>query len=139
MTCSIANCPSRKSPRPATRLVRLALAAILGGLLLTGCGHSGKSGGSSTRADAPSTALPGRDADNDNDDPTGTHYDSDDNVVLYYGQPANQADKRAIAAAIRSYYLAAAAGAGKRACATLYSLTAETAAEDVSPNDTPRV
>jgi hypothetical protein len=128
------------------------LAIALLGIALTGCGHTGKTVGSTVRgsasyanprrapatADGPNAASTqgylktDSDDDNDNPNPATAHYDADDNVVLYYGHAANAADTRAIASIIKSYYVAAAAGDGPRACLLIYSLLVETAAEDLS-------
>lgn len=52
------------------------------------------------------------------------------NPVLGFGHPASAADMRAIAAVVREYYAAAAADDGARLCSLLYSLFAESVADD---------
>jgi len=73
------------------------------------------------------------DADNDNDNPGRSHYDEDDNAIVYLGHAASAADRRAITALIKRYYQAAAASDGVTACALIYSLMAESVAEEYRP------
>jgi hypothetical protein len=69
---------------------------------------------------------PKKDADNDDDNPSNSHYDGDD----YFGQAASAADKRAVAALVKRYYTAAAAGDGAAACSLVYAIVAEAVPEE---------
>jgi hypothetical protein len=124
------------------------LTVVLLSVALAGCGHAGRTEGPTARDSAEAqhattaTGAAGRtstteadsktDSDEDNDNPTSSYYDSDDNVVLSYGHAANTTDMRAIATVIKRYYAAAAAGDGREGCSLLYSILIETAPEDLS-------
>lgn len=98
-----------------------ALIAVLVGLGLAACGSSSKtSAGTATAA-----SHTGHHSDRDND---GDHNDDDGNV-LGFGQAANAAQLRSIAALVTSYFDAAAAADGAKACALLVPLQAESVVE----------
>jgi hypothetical protein len=121
-------------------LTALAMALLSLGMLA--CGGTGKVSGTTTLSSsanagatsprsktASSSAAPGsywkNDADKDSDDyaHSGTLPDDDDDsklVALYPGKPS-QASQREIAAIVKSYYAAAAADDGTKACELLDS------------------
>lgn len=74
--------------------------------------------------------LLGRDADGDNDNPKFSAYDGDDGAVRSYGHHASPAEARQAASLLKSYYAAAAASNGTKACPLLYGIIAETMAEE---------
>lgn len=106
----------------------------------TACGTS--SNGSSSAKSVSSTAstggLPVLDGDKDNDSPGSSRYDSDNDEVLTFGPAADPVDRAAIGALIKSYYAAAAAGDGRRACSLTYWLFAESIVEEHHRGKGPR-
>jgi hypothetical protein len=102
------------------------LATALLGAGLAACGGAGKGTTSASQVSLNSSMQSKRDADDDNDNPTGSRYDSDDD----FGPVASAADERAIVAVVKRYYAAAAAGNGAKACSLLYALLAETVVEE---------
>lgn len=71
------------------------------------------------------------DRDGDNDSSGGkSRYDSDDQRTADFGHPASSAEGATIAALVRRFYAAAAAGNGEKACSMLYSVFAEAVPED---------
>lgn len=115
-------------------------------LSATACGGAGKGAGSSSQhfttaaaaggaatttssGAAPEAHLP-LDADNDNDNLGKSHYDSDDGPVLYFGHAANAAEGRTITVLVKHYYAAAAANDGATACSLIYSIIAESVADE---------
>jgi hypothetical protein len=124
----------------------LALLAIaLLGQSAAACGGTSKATGSASQASsriaatgakaatassATSTqnyAKADRDKDNDVEAP---YDDTNNNEELNYGRAASSVDKQAIAALIKRYYAAAAAGDGAKACSMLYVTFAEAVPED---------
>jgi hypothetical protein len=121
------------------RLLLALSAVVLLAVGLAACGTASKgspsttqssdastSGGTSTTASSGAVPPGGYrrdDGDKDNDD--SAHPDpreGDDQALLAeYGNEASGADKRAVAAVIKSYYAAAAGGEGAKACSLLYS------------------
>jgi hypothetical protein len=104
------------------------------GLALGACGDAGKHVGSapessySTRAaggaataSASSPAPAGGYLRGDGDVDDADNRDEDDHGVRTYGHAASAPDERAIAALVKRYYAAGAAGDGARACALIYS------------------
>jgi hypothetical protein len=90
-------------------------------------------GGAAARtasATTPAQSHLSTDSDNDNDNPGHSRYDSDDRPVLYFGHAASAADGRAIAGLVKRYYAAGAASDGAAACSLIYSLVAESVAEE---------
>ncbi len=83
-----------------------------------------------TRSNAATAYEAKRDADNDNDNISGSRYDSDDSEVLDFGREAGGAEARRMAALVERYYHASAAADGAQACAMLYAPIAETVVED---------
>jgi hypothetical protein len=116
-------------------LLTLPSIALLG-LGLSACGNAGKRTGSasvsssSAAATTPAQSHLPTDSDNDNDNPGNSRYDSDDSPVLYFGHAASAMDGRAIAGLVKRYYAAGAAGDGATACSLIYSLLAESVAEE---------
>jgi hypothetical protein len=126
------HCHSLSPERSTSSHAWWAMIVLLLSLSLTGCGHAGKaenqethgpvaSGKSSSlTATADSSRITSSkdnfktDSDGDNDNPTGAHYDTDDNFVLSYGHAASMADMRSIARLVKRYYAAAAAGNGAK-------------------------
>jgi hypothetical protein len=84
------------------------------------------------RADGDNDDAKPTDRDGDSDNSSGSYYDSDDKSVRAFGQAANASDRRAIATLIRSYYTAAAAADGAKACSLIYSSLAKTLPEDLA-------
>jgi hypothetical protein len=72
-----------------------------------------------------------KDRDNDSDNSSESYYDSDDNSVFGFGQPATTAEKRAVTALVKRYYAAAAAADGTTACELLSVPLARSVAEDL--------
>jgi|ERR1700729_371874 len=98
-----------------------ALLAVLLGLGLAACGSSSK-----TSAGASNAASHTRHhSDRDND---GDHNDDDGNV-LDFGEAANATELHSIDGLVTSYFKAAAAADGAKACALLASLQAESVVE----------
>lgn len=125
--------------RSPTHAFLLAAALSLPSVCLSACGGAKASTAvsrphTSTGTNAPVSQrnLP-IDSDEDNDNPTRSHYDSDDLVVLQAGHPAGAADSQAIAGVVKGYYSAAAAGKGAKACSLIYTPIAENAPETVGP------
>lgn len=123
-------------------LLTLPSIALLG-LGAGACGNAGKrtdstSGFSSSAAagtvaaTAPAQSQPHLpiDSDNDNDNSGNSRYDGDDKPVLYFGHAPSAADGRAIAALVRRYYAAGAAGNGATACGLIHPLLAESIVEE---------
>jgi hypothetical protein len=122
------------------------LTFVLLSLGATACGGSHGRLASKPAADAAATggvaaATPSRtsatrrglvrDRDGDRDNPTpDSRYDQDDEAVLHFGHAASAADERAIAALVKRYYVAAAAGDGVTACRLIYSVIAESVVEE---------
>jgi hypothetical protein len=84
-------------------------------------------GSETPEVNTPATySGPPRRDSNDGDGDLGTY---DDNPVLDYGRPADSSDRLAIVQLVRRYYQAAATENGSAACSLLYSLVAESLAE----------
>jgi hypothetical protein len=116
-------------------------------LALTACGSacrrstsSAASGSTSlaaaetSAAETPSTGAqfpgePPKDKDEDRDNLTRSYYDKDDSEILAYGRPAASSEAKAIAEVVLRYFAAAARDDGTTACASLYSLFAESIPE----------
>jgi hypothetical protein len=126
-------------------LTLLAIALFSAGV--TACGGVSKGTGSVSQtssgavassstpvATAPSVASTQpnlkRDRDNDYDNSSNSYYDKDDSVILGYGHAAGAADRQAVAAVVKRYYAAAAAGDGAKGCSLIYSIYAETIPEN---------
>lgn len=58
------------------------------------------------------------------------HYDSDETGIIYFGQNASNADRRAVISVVRRYHAAAAADNGAKACDVIYTLLTEAIPED---------
>jgi hypothetical protein len=128
------------------RLLLVLVTIALLGVDMSACGGAGKGARSASQASADtvasgattrtaSAAKPTQshfptDSDEDNDNPGNSRYDNDDNPVLYFGRSANAADGRAIAGLVKRYYAAGAASDGARACPLIYSVVAESVAEE---------
>jgi hypothetical protein len=139
--------------RPLLRSLLACSALALPVIGVTACGSSKKSGAApqrssaasatdsvaATTASSPGSAAgsPVLDDDADNDSPGNSRYDSDNDAVSSYGHPASVADRQVIAALIRHYYAAAAAGDGARACSLSYWLFAESVVEEHHPGKGP--
>lgn len=95
---------------------------------LAACGGSSKGSDpashSSSSAAAPTT-LPKSDRDNDADK------NNDDAHVLDYGHEPSASERQAIVALVTSYYAAAGAADGQKACALLMPFVAESVVEDI--------
>jgi hypothetical protein len=115
-------------------IVKLPLAIALLSLNLVACGGAVKSSSSSSTkaaagSDTPtasSARQPGPDS-NDSDDDPGS---DDDKVFVDYGNRASPADRRAITALVKRYYVAAASADGGKACPMVYGLIAERLTEE---------
>lgn len=70
-----------------------------------------------------------KDRDGDSDNSSNTYYDKDDRTVRGFGHAASAADRRAIAALVKRYYMAAAAADGTTACSTIESSIAKAVPE----------
>jgi hypothetical protein len=77
------------------------------------------------------------DDDQDNDNPSKSQYDADDDPVLYLGHAASAADRQGIAHLVKRYYGVAAAGDGAAACSLIYSSLAESVPEDYGQSPGP--
>lgn len=103
---------------------------------LIACGDAGKRMGAASQAStnppvtggaaarAVSRATPtGRylKGDDDSDAANPSESDSDDYRIRSFGHATSAANRRAIAALVKRYYTAAAAGDGARACSLIYS------------------
>jgi hypothetical protein len=127
--------------------MRSLLAALTIALLSLGavaCGGAGKGGSSVSRASttlasgssasgisSTSTGqnIPPRDYDEDRDGTPNSRYDSDDYAVLTFGHEASPAERQVVTALVKSFYAAAAAEDGAKACSLIYSLLAESIPE----------
>jgi hypothetical protein len=125
-----------------------ALLVTIALLNLTACGGSDKgresaakpssaadagavAAGPATRAGSVGSYFK-NDGDHDTDDDRSYGKEAPDDaraVLAEYGSEAGQADERAIAALVKSYYAAAAAGDGAKACSLLTRSLAATLAE----------
>jgi hypothetical protein len=65
----------------------------------------------------------------EDDEDSRSYYDGDDEAVRAWGQAPSPSETRRIAAVVKQYYEAAAAGDSAEACSRLYSLIAESAVE----------
>lgn len=68
--------------------------------------------------------------DDDQDAMGNPYYEKDDDAILQYGHLADPHTRHTVASLVDGYYAAAAAGDGMRACAAMYSLLAESIAEE---------
>lgn len=126
-------------------LATLFVTALLGiGLSACGAGKSASSASpvpdaktGSTTASAASGTAPAPayiKADGDKDNDIGAPFDDTNNdLALNYGHPADAADKQAVTALLKRYYAAALAGDGAKTCAMLYVTFAEAIPEDYGP------
>jgi hypothetical protein len=121
-------------------LLTLPSIALLG-LGVGACGNTGRGTGSAPGSSsnvATRTAVAAKqtqsrlptDSDNDNDNPGKSRYDGDDGPVLHFGHAASAAEERAVAALVKRYYAAGAAGDGATACSLIDSLLAESVVEE---------
>lgn len=116
----------------------LACGLVFAAILLSSCGSAGdrlRAGATASQTNpsfAPSELKDPAERDEDGDiDTLGNGpYDSDNDVVLTYGSPASPSERRAIEAALRRYYVVAAAGEGTRACSMLDPIAAELLLEE---------
>jgi hypothetical protein len=133
-------------------IVLLSTAAL--GLGLAACGGAGRAtstahpsstptptNGNSVEPASVGSAPPGHyvknDDDTDADDrPGGDSPSASDSTIMLdeYGHPASAAEKRAIAALLKSYYTAMAAGDGASACALLSNSIATALSEEHHPS-----
>ncbi|MFZ2114908.1 MAG: hypothetical protein WAU77_14390 [Solirubrobacteraceae bacterium] len=116
---------------PRTLLACAAVALSVAGAC--GCGAARSTAGVETTATSSPFSLAElakRDQDGDIDRLTQSRYDDDNDAIPGFGQPADAADRRAIVALIKRYYIAAAAGDGAKACSMQYALTAELLVEE---------
>jgi hypothetical protein len=128
-----------KSPFALLTMMSLSFAACGGAGKATAPWNVAVTGGK-TATTAQGTSAIGEsktDRDNDNDNPTSSYYDSDDNAILDYGQSANAGDKRAVTATVKRYYRTASAADGAAACSLIRSTVAESAAESYGETDAP--
>lgn len=98
---------------------------------------SSKLGGNTTAAAESSEEDPSKppisDGDNSSDarpGPTDKRRDSDDGPIVAFGHPASASESALIAALVRRYYAAAVTEDGAKGCSMLYSIYAESIAED---------
>ncbi len=115
------------------RLLLVLLTVGLGSLCLSACGAGGDHSATSRLSSAESgasVASAGKDADDDQDNPSGKHYDEDDYAVLLYGEPADAADRRALTRLTSRYYTAASADHGLSVCRLIYSKIAHSVVSD---------
>jgi hypothetical protein len=125
--------------------MRALLALLAMALLSVGAGACGDTSHASNRYlnDGDHDPIGDEDgdnnADNDNDvsldykpvtNEGGNYHDADDSMTLAYGHAAGPVDTRAVAALVKRYYAAAAAGDGKGACSMLLPSLAKAAPED---------
>jgi hypothetical protein len=124
------------------------LLALLATMLLSGvvtaCGGAGKSTSSASQASSTTaasgstsaTSAPGSyrqdDGDKDNDDSAQPSASLNDDTPLLkaYGKAGSEADKQAVTEVVKSYYAAAVAENGAKACSLLYSTLASGLAVD---------
>jgi hypothetical protein len=105
----------------------VALLALTCACLVACSGSHPRSTSAAATAQARPTAAnaPKLDADEDEDDPSGKHYDRDDNEILRFGRAASPAEMPEIAALARNYYADAAADNARAACKLIFSVVAE--------------
>jgi len=105
----------------AHRINRLIATLMAAALCVTAvaCGGSSAHSPSGSPASAKDATVLGSDRDNDND------HNDDDGRVFGYGHAASAADERSSARLIASYYAAAAAQDGAKACKLLVPLLSE--------------
>jgi hypothetical protein len=151
--------PARKAPPDLDRDRRVAsgtstlLALTATALLAIGagaCGSAGSRAGTATRSGssfaAAAGAVPGTRAnlgqlrgDEDNDaQGAGGYYDRDDADIAHYGRAASAGETQAIAALVRRYFAAAAAGDAARGCALASAILAESLPENYGGPPAPR-
>jgi hypothetical protein len=115
---------------PTPRVLAICLAIVLPVLGATACGSSSAPTDTGSARTAGSTVGASvKDTDGDNDAP-GSRDDPDHDVAMTFGHAAGAQDTAAVSALLRLYYRAAAAGDGRRACALLYWLFAESTVEE---------
>ncbi len=109
----------------------MALAAASLCLGMDACGGAENEGRAAPKRPAAERGAAGSPmGDQDDDNPGGGgYYDGDDGSVRFYGKAASRTDTRAIAALVKRYYAAAAAGRGAQACALTYFIDVETLPE----------
>jgi hypothetical protein len=133
--------------RTKMRLLFALLAIALFGVGAVACGSASKgtrstprvasdpaANGATTKVASSATLSQSQsplptDNDYDNDNPSNSHYDQDDNAVLYFGHATSAAEARAIMALVKRYYAAAVASDGATACSLIYSIVAESVPE----------
>jgi hypothetical protein len=123
---------ARAHPLSRTLLACAAVALSVAGACACGAASSSTVGVETTAASSPFSPaeLAKRDQDGDIDELTQSRYDDDNDAIPGFGQPADAADRRAIVALIKRYYMVAAAGDGAKACSMQYALTAELLVEE---------
>ena len=72
------------------------------------------------------------DKDNDSDSSGKGRYDSDDGSVAEFGHKAPPSDRHAIVALVKSYYIAAVASNGAKACSLFFAPIAKTYPRDLA-------
>jgi hypothetical protein len=100
------------------RVLLVLLTVVALGLGAAACGSTGGATGSAS----PHAGKRDRDNDGDNND--------DDAHILNYGHAPSAVERAELTSLVRSYYAAAAAENGAKACWMLYPLISETLAED---------
>lgn len=102
------------------------IVTALTALLMTACGHADRTVHPNPIRRAATSVSDLASSETTFD---GLTYDRDDDAVRFYGHEASRADRQAIGALVKRYYVAAARRDGAAACRLIHSLTIETAVE----------
>jgi hypothetical protein len=121
----------KKIVEPKRLLALLAIAGLTAGIAACGDAATGGSSDARTTTSTSSSTTDYAKADADRDNDIGaSHDDTNHNDLSSFGRPAGAGDERAIATVVKRYYATALNGDGAKGCSMLYSILAETAAED---------
>jgi hypothetical protein len=102
-------------------VVLLSLVLLAAGI--PGCGESGVPGDRANSAHVNVATI-------DDDTPSDSHHDKDDNPIDDFGKPAVRLVQEAVTLSVKRYYAAAAAEDGYKGCTMLFSLLAESVVPD---------
>jgi hypothetical protein len=112
------------------KLLLALLTVVLLGWGVTACGGASKGVGSASRASSNAAAT-GRALATIALETPNPHEDNDDDRTIYvYGHAASAADRQAVTAVVKRYYVAAAADDGATACSLIVSTLARAIPED---------
>jgi hypothetical protein len=134
IACGDASVRTRSAPRSSS-------SAVLGGNVAAATGSNGTQTPGHFKGDEDDDDTPSNytgnnkndndaDFDNDRKNENKGYYDSDDGGIRRYGNAADTANRRTIAALVKRYAAAVAANDGATACSMIYSVLVEAIPED---------